>query len=171
MSLDVYLTRKRDELPAAARAAALLRSHGFDEFASELECRHDTSDSDQLFSANITHNLGRMASEAGIYEALWRPGEMLAPEIGARIAEQSKVGNYHKAGGVYELERTLPPVHARDLIEPLRVGLEKLRSNRKHYESFNSPNGWGLYENFVPWVARYLGACEEHPDAEVSVSR
>jgi len=28
-----------------------------------------------LFSANITHNLGNMASEAGIYTQLWRPEE------------------------------------------------------------------------------------------------
>lgn len=29
-----------------------------------------------VFSANITHNLGRMAEEAGIYKALWRPEEI-----------------------------------------------------------------------------------------------
>lgn len=30
----------------------------------------------EVYSANITHNLGRMAVEAGIYEALWRPDEI-----------------------------------------------------------------------------------------------
>ena len=30
----------------------------------------------QVFSANITHNLGKMADEAGIYKALWRPDEV-----------------------------------------------------------------------------------------------
>lgn len=35
-----------------------------------------------VFSANITHNLGKMADEAGIYKALWRPEEM-----GAKRAE------------------------------------------------------------------------------------
>jgi hypothetical protein len=29
----------------------------------------------ELYEASITHNLGKMATEAGIYEALWRPGE------------------------------------------------------------------------------------------------
>lgn len=28
-----------------------------------------------LFSSNITHNLNKMAAEAGIYEACWRPEE------------------------------------------------------------------------------------------------
>lgn len=30
---------------------------------------------DLIWSGNITHNLGIMASKAGIYEALWRPDE------------------------------------------------------------------------------------------------
>jgi hypothetical protein len=29
-----------------------------------------------VFDWNITHNLGKMADEAGIYEALWRPEEI-----------------------------------------------------------------------------------------------
>jgi hypothetical protein len=28
-----------------------------------------------VYDANITHNLGKMAAEAGIYQALWRPEE------------------------------------------------------------------------------------------------
>lgn len=29
-----------------------------------------------VYAANITHNLGAMAREAGLYEALWRPEEL-----------------------------------------------------------------------------------------------
>ncbi len=36
-----------------------------------------------IFERNITHNLGKMAGEAGIYEALWRP-----EEIGITKAEE-----------------------------------------------------------------------------------
>jgi len=35
----------------------------------------------EVYSSNITHNLGKMAREAGIYFALWRP-----EEIGAKLA-------------------------------------------------------------------------------------
>jgi hypothetical protein len=31
---------------------------------------------EELFSANITHNLNNMASAAGIYEYIWRPSEV-----------------------------------------------------------------------------------------------
>lgn len=140
MSLDVYLTRKRDELPPAAKAAALLREHNFYEFAEELEARHDARDCDELYEANITHNLNRMADAAGIYEACWRP-----EEIGVTKAGQ--------------------------LVPLLRAGLEKLKADPEHFRQFNAANGWGLYENFVPWVERYLQACENYPDADVRASR
>ena len=59
---------------------------------------------------------------------------------------------------------------ASQLVGPLREGLELLRSDPARFEAFNSPNGWGMYEHFVPFVAEYLAACEAFPDALVSVS-
>jgi hypothetical protein len=89
VSLDVYLT-----VPEASDAVT-------DEWAQRIYVRRDgqtvqitlaewdemypgrepfmvtTPDSDgEVFSANITHNLGKMAAEAGLYEALWRPEEI-----------------------------------------------------------------------------------------------
>jgi hypothetical protein len=98
------------------------------------------SEDDEVYSANITHNLGKMAEEAGLYVVLWRPEE----------------------NGI---------THARQLIEPLRAGLAKLKAEPERFKRFDAPNGWGLYENFVPWVERYLEACEHDPHARVHVSR
>jgi len=94
----------------------------------------------EVYSRNITHNLNKMAAEAGIYEYLWRPDEL----------------------GVSE---------ARELIEPLTKGLADLEARPEHFKQFNSPNGWGMYEHFVPFVREYLSACIKHPDATVNVSR
>ena len=94
----------------------------------------------EVYSGNITHNLGRMAAEAGIYQALWRP-----EEIGITKAEQ--------------------------LVEPLSAGLALLKSDPPRFEAFNSPNGWGLYKHFVPFVEQYLEACKANPDATVRVWR
>lgn len=93
-----------------------------------------------VFDANITHNLGSMAEEAGIYKHLWRP-----KEIGITKASQ--------------------------LIEPLREAITLMRSDVPRFEKHNSPNGWGFYEHFMPWLENYLAACKEYPDADVSVSR
>jgi hypothetical protein len=60
---------------------------------------------------------------------------------------------------------------AAELIVPLRTVLEKMKANPEHFKTFDSPNGWGKYENFVPWIEEYLRACEENPDAEIGVWR
>lgn len=60
---------------------------------------------------------------------------------------------------------------AGELIEPLRAGLELLKSDPARFEAYNSSNGWGLYENFVQFVENYLAACEENPGATIWVSR
>lgn len=113
MSLDVYLTN-----PPCPHCG--LRKEGY--------------------STNITHNLGRMAEEAGIYTVCWQPEEL----------------GYAKAG---------------QLIEPLRKGLALLKESRLSFETFNSVNGWGTYDDLVPWVEELLDACEMMPDADISVSR
>ena len=51
MSLNVYLNRKR--------------------WVSYDEGKTNEIDYEQMYEANITHNLGKMAVEAGIYKALW----------------------------------------------------------------------------------------------------
>ena len=116
MSLYVYLNRKR--------------------YLSYDEGKTYTEDDEQVYWANITHNLSRMADEAGIYEALWRP-----KEIGKT-----------KASGIIEL---------------LEKGLADLKARPEHFETFNSPNGWGMYEHFVPFVEKYLEACKDYPDAVI----
>ena len=139
MSLDVMLTMKRDEPTDGDKAIELLRANGLESIASTVEAHHEHGDI-RVYDSNITHNLGRMAEEAGIYKCLWRP-----EEIGITKASQ--------------------------LIPLLTEGLAKLHADRPRFEKFNASNGWGLYENFVPWVSQYLEACRENPDADVSVWR
>ncbi len=95
---------------------------------------------DEVFTANITHNLNKMAEAAGIYGVLWRPDENGA-------------------------------THARHIIKVLREGLLELIEHKEKYEKLNAPNGWGLYEHFVPFVAEVLTACYQYPNAQIVVSR
>jgi hypothetical protein len=48
----------------------------------EADIKLQPTESNRVFDHNITHNLGRMADEAGVYYALWRPAE-----IGAKTAK------------------------------------------------------------------------------------
>ena len=99
-----------------------------------------TKNGNELYSRNITHNLGVMAREAGIYQCLWRP-----EEVGLTLAGQ--------------------------LVEPLTKGVLLLATEKARFEKFNAPNGWGLWEHFLPFCADYLQACKDYPDATVNVSR
>lgn len=79
-----------------------------------------------------------------------------------------------KAAGIYHAcwrPDEIGVQFAYQLIEPLRVGLARMRSEPARFQMFDASNGWGLYEHFVPWVADYLAACEAYPDASVEVSR
>ena len=152
MSLDVYLYGKESKPQQARRI--FIREGGrqfeitreeWDRRFPDLEPITVTTESvvketNLVFSANITHNLGNMASEAGIYKYLWRP-----EEIGVHRAQQ--------------------------LIQPLKEGLALLESSPEQFTAFNPKNGWGSYDGLVRFVGEYLQACEENPDADVSVSR
>ena len=57
---------------------------------------------------------------------------------------------------------------AHELIEPLTAGLEQLKKYPAKYTKLNSPNGWGSYKYFVPFVENYLNACIEFPESTVN---
>lgn len=86
MSLDVYLTQKgvqnlesgprifireNGQTKEISRAEWTERYPGREPVAVELP-----TDDETVYDANITHNLNKMANEAGVYECLWRPDEI-----------------------------------------------------------------------------------------------
>ena len=84
------------------------------------------------------------------------------------------LGEMAKAAGIYQhLWRPdeIGVYCARELIQPLSAGLAKLLNDPEHFKKYDSPNGWGTYENFVPFVSNYLAACVAYPDSRVEVSR
>ena len=103
-----------------------------------------------VYSDNITHNLNAMADAAGIYEALWRPYQL---KEGYNIPDGD-----HDAE--YKFEEA-NPVKAREIIPIIEKGLEDMLARPEYYKTFDSPNGWGLYKNFVPFIEEYLGALKE----------
>ncbi len=151
MSLDVYLELD-ESVKARSGSGIFVRENGAtveisrEEWDSKFPGREpviaisDDGESRTVYSANITHNLGRMAKEAGIYEELWRPEEIAIEK-------------------------------AWQLIVPLRNGISLMKSDPVRFNDFDAENGWGTYRQFVPWIERYLAACENNPNALVRVSR
>jgi hypothetical protein len=82
MSLDVYLKMKttprvghRIFICEDGRIKEISRER-WDELHPGIEPVSVDSQDDCVYSGNITHNLGKMAKDAGIYQALWRPEEI-----------------------------------------------------------------------------------------------
>ncbi len=115
---------------------------------------------EEVYSANITHNLREMADKAGIYEALWRPHRL---KLGYNIPEDARDAEY-------EFEEANPS-EAHEIIPIIEKGLADLKARPEYFEKFNSDNGWGMYVNFVPFVEKYLYALKEYPDARIEIWR
>ena len=84
------------------------------------------------------------------------------------------LGDMARKAGIYEAlwrPEEINAVKAGEIIELLEDGLESLKKGPEYYETFNSPNEWGMYKNFVPFVEKYLDACKEYPSATIEVSR
>jgi hypothetical protein len=60
---------------------------------------------------------------------------------------------------------------ASQLIEPISLGLALMKAEPERFKAHDASNGWGTYEDFIPWIERYLHACRTYPDATVEVSR
>ena len=78
------------------------------------------------------------------------------------------------AAGIYEhvwRPEEIGISKAFQLIEPLGNALTDMVLRADYYKQFNSPNRWGLYEHFLPWLADYYAACKANPDGNISVSR
>ncbi len=140
MSLDVFLLREK--------------------FITYEDGTEPIKETEILFDANVTHNLGDMAEEAGIYKALWRPYQL---KENYNIPEWDNVSEFN-----FEEENI---VIASELIPVIEKGLKDLKDRPEHFMQFDSPNGWGLYRNFVPFVEKYLEALKKYPKAKVEVDR
>lgn len=152
MSLDVYLTASTPPTAPKDGSGIFIRRNGQTVEMSRAEWDRAFPGQEPIilaaeygvdctvYSSNITHNLGKMAGQCGLYQPLWRPEEIEATA-------------------------------AKDLIGPIRAGLNKLRSDPDEFKKYTPPNGWGDYAGLVRFAADYLAACEQYPEATVTVSR
>ena len=61
--------------------------------------------------------------------------------------------------------------YASDIIPILTKGIVDMKARPDYYRQFEPENKWGTYDDFVPWLEKYLAACIENPDAEIEASR
>jgi hypothetical protein len=81
MSLDVYIVTRAEkhaewEKKRERSLAEAGEMKGLIPLIEEYYADREPKAREVMYEANITHNLGRMAEAAGIYEHLWRPEEI-----------------------------------------------------------------------------------------------
>ena len=84
MSLDVYLTTKNPIIKSGT--GVFVRENGTtieltseqvkEKFPNAENISETESETNTVYSANITHNLNTMADAADLYKVLWRPDEI-----------------------------------------------------------------------------------------------
>lgn len=84
MSLDVYLTMP--DAKVLQGSGIFIRENGvqkeiteqewYERFPDRQPVKFLGKETDEVYCSNITHNLGTMAAQAGLYEVLWRPEEI-----------------------------------------------------------------------------------------------
>jgi len=103
-----------------------------------------------IYSANITHNLAKMAAEVKLGIEWKGPDDLTLYHVVWRSDEH---------GFKY----------ARDIADLLDIGWNILISDPDKFKMFNPENGWGSYDGLVNFVYNYRNACWDNPDAELSV--
>lgn len=79
-----------------------------------------------------------------------------------------------QAAGIYEhiwRPEELGITKAGELITPLKEGYSKLKANPKKFKKYDASNEWGTYNDFLPWVEKYLAACINNPEARIKSYR
>lgn len=103
MSLDVYLITEQ-KIIRKGGTGVFVRDGGktrelsgeevAEKFPNAVVNIQEDYETNEVFTANITHNLGSMAEKAGLYAILWRPDEMgytHAKHISEKLAHGLKV--------------------------------------------------------------------------------
>ncbi len=103
-----------------------------------------------VYEGNLTHNLGKMASACGLYNAMWRP---------------------YKLFGYEDDQEEHVYISADMIIESLEAGIKELKENPKKYKKLNPENGWGDYDGLLRVAEKYLNHCKVYPEAEVHTCR
>ena len=94
--------------------------------------------------------------------------ELFWKNITHNLAEMANVvGIYRHLWRPEELNIT----KAEELIKPLKVGIDELLHDSKKYKQYSASNGWGTYEQFIPWLIELKAGCEEFPNATIHISR
>ena len=83
------------------------------------------------------------------------------------------LGPMAKAAGIHDAlwcaeEKGLTPA---EVASALRDGISLMEQYPEQFKAYDAENGWGTYDDFLPWLKRVARACESNPDAKIHISK
>ena len=118
----------------------------------DISLHQDAAYNTEVYEANITHNLGKMAREVTCF---------ILQEIDEEAKEITLYDILWHGSGQSGL--VIAPM--------LEVGINELKENREIYEEYNPENGWGDYEGLVKFTEQLLYACKAYPETTLYCHR
>lgn len=59
---------------------------------------------------------------------------------------------------------------ASQIISKLSKGIAEMQGSPELFKLHDSPNGWGTYKQFLPWLEKLLAVCVSHPNYLIKAS-
>lgn len=79
------------------------------------------------------------------------------------------VTNMWAEAGVYSALYETNGMSAFTITNILAHGICDMMFYPEKYKAMDSPNGWGLYENALPFLTEIYKACLEYPEAKIEI--
>lgn len=76
-----------------------------------------------------------------------------------------------EAAGIYDALYMSEGKTASNVLPKLKSALIDMKARPEFYKQFDSPNGWGLYVNAVPWLEDLIAGLEISPKAKIHVDK
>lgn len=73
--------------------------------------------------------------------------------------------------GVYDALYMSEGKCAGDIISVIEEGIAKMEAEPERFKPFSAKNGWGTYEQAIPWLKDLVVGLKENPDATIRVSK
>jgi len=103
---------------------------------------------------------------------IWLEEEVVTEVVSMNITHN--LAEMAEEAGIYECLWRPAEVGASvgaDLIAPLDRAVAEMTADPDRFRKFDAPNGWGTYDDFLPWLEELLQGCKDHPNARVRVCR
>jgi hypothetical protein len=81
------------------------------------------------------------------------------------------VNGMWREAGIYEDLYRSEGKTVSEILPNLEAGLALMKTEPERFKPHSASNGWGTYEQAVPWLEDFIEQIKEYPDGVIGISR